>query len=475
MKSLFTALIILFQLSFAKADVNEKLHLESALENRIEKGLRHFDPTLHVQISVGYKKYESMPGTSIEGLEDISPSTIDEVDIAKIYVSVTSQHKNIPADIKQKIFKLIPVEKNRISLKFIFEPAIPVKVATPVEPKDLSTIANDFSSQITKVFFIGISCLLCLILIYSYTINSKNMNSFKTKFNELIEALQQSSFSQTSSSSYKVATSENDQTFPQATNSDDISFINDFSIESLTELMGDCYWCHEDSYAHWLWKQLHLENKKNLLTAHKDFKNYVSHFLNEPPINKKMHEHPYYIQPLCLNLTSQEDLQSDIAKNQNLWKALSPIRKQHLEIPIEKKLKLIDSNNNDKIDWKFKSSSILRSFNSMAQFGNISNDDELVLFQQPELVPKNWRINIPTLLWLSQRPEPYIAQTLERFDARSLATGWIGTREVLDILEKHLPEKKLKLLKNYQSQITASKQSACFQDLFNAGLHDEAA
>ncbi|MCC6137384.1 MAG: hypothetical protein IT287_02040 [Bdellovibrionaceae bacterium] len=473
MKKLLLFIVVVAHSIISHANVVEKLEFESILETRIEKGLSSFDKTIRADVTVGYNKYESLPGTTVDGLENISPTTIDETDIAKIFITVTSQFNDIPEFVKARTYKLIPVARNRVVVKFEHKPLVIEKLATPVEPKDLSNIANSVTEQLAKVFYIGLGALLLLGFAYSYLIHSKSINSFKAKFNELIDALQNSSIGAAAPSS-KPST---EKIIPTSTNSDgkNETHLNDYPMDSILELFGDCYWCNEDGYAHWLWKNLNLENKRTVLQSSKGFKSYVIYFLTQEPLNKMVHEHPYYLQPLALKHTSQDDLKLDITKNQQLWNSLSPLRQLHIELPIEKKLKLVSAIEADKMDWQFKKSSSMRSFDSSAQIGKISMQDEVVLFQQPDLVPKSWRKNVPSLIWLAQRDAAYISGVLGQFDARSLASGWVGSTEVLETLEKCLPDKKLKLLKSYLEKASPSKDSACFQDLFNAGLNDEAA
>lgn len=457
----------------ASANVVEKLEFESILEKRLEKGLNQYDKTLNVTVTVGYTKYESMPGTVMDGAENISPDTIDEQDISKILITVRSQLKTIPDTLKSDLFKLVPVPRNRIVVKYEYKEIAVVAVPVAVEPKHLSNNVQTLSQEFAKVFFIGIGAFIALFFVYGYVIHYKNISSFKGKFNELIEALQNSSFGQQSMSSQQK--SETPLQSHSKLDTESQQNLNQYPIDSLMELFSDCYWCEEDSYAHWMWKNLNLEHKRSLMNSLKNFKSYVVHFMNTQPLNKMLHDHPYYLQPLNLRNTSQEDLKKEIKKNRQIWNILSPIRQLHMEFPIAEKLTLVASDISEKIDWQFHKSSNFRDLGAVKKIGAISLQDEEVLLHQPDLVPKNWQKNIPTLIWLAQRDAEYITQVLNQYDARALASAWIATPDVLEKLERCLPEKKLKLVKSYITKVAPSKESPVFHDLFMAGISNEAA
>jgi hypothetical protein len=73
-------------------------------------------------------------------------------------------------------------------------------------------------------------------------------------------------------------------------------------------------------------------------------------------------------------------------------------------------------------------------------------------------------------VWLAQKDPETIRSTLEKYDARSLASAWIGPVEILSKLEQSLPEKKAKLLQTYRSKITPSRESAAYQALAKEGF-----
>jgi hypothetical protein len=90
-------------------------------------------------------------------------------------------------------------------------------------------------------------------------------------------------------------------------------------------------------------------------------------------------------------------------------------------------------------------------------------------------VPVALRENIQTLVWLAQKDDAFIQKTLSRYDARSLASAWVGPEAVLKKLEAQLPEKKLKLLLNYREKTIPSRHSDAYASLVAEGFKNEAA
>jgi hypothetical protein len=108
-------------------------------------------------------------------------------------------------------------------------------------------------------------------------------------------------------------------------------------------------------------------------------------------------------------------------------------------------------------------------------WGDVTGSDEVVLYENPEMVPVQMRKHVRSLVWLAQKDAEYVKQVLAKYDARSLAEAWIGPDEVLKSLETGLPEKKLRLLQTYRAKLALSRDSDIFQVLVDEGLKDEVA
>ena len=116
-----------------------------------------------------------------------------------------------------------------------------------------------------------------------------------------------------------------------------------------------------------------------------------------------------------------------------------------------------------------------RELTISSSVGDLSFDDERALMERPELVPTGYKKQVKSLVWLALQPDESIKDTLARYDARTLASAWVGPAEVLSKLEKHLPEKKLKVLQGFTKKMTPSRNSSAYLQLVREGWRDDAA
>lgn len=474
MKSLILFLIFSIYLN-ASADVLEKIRFEDAAESRIEHGLAAFDKNIRVNVSVGYKKYESMPGTTLEDLDQTSPFKIDEQDIAKIFIEVSTSLETVPDDMKSKVYKLLPINRNRMVVKFNYTPEIKPTPIDTIKAKDISEITTQVAAKAGEFLSLLVASGISVLFLLAFFMHYRSLKMFRSQFENLSRVISESHLAPPQMNApQNLASSKNSGL--QSTDATTSDSFNDLSHNSIKELMADCYWCSKDNYACWLWKNLNSPQKKMLLDDLGYMKDYAQFFLELEAIPQQYHEHPYYINPLQLSTISQEDLNKIIIKNKTIWHLLSPIRQQGLQLPLSEKLQIVQKKPaGPGTDMAFNQKSTYRVFDDSGSWGQVSFDDESKIFSQPDMVPKQWQKNIHSLVWLSQREAAYISDVLAKHDARALASAWIGAPEVLAKLESCLPEKKLKLLKTYREKITPSQNSSCYQALVAAGFIDEAA
>jgi hypothetical protein len=203
-------------------------------------------------------------------------------------------------------------------------------------------------------------------------------------------------------------------------------------------------------------------------------KDYSLFFAEVSAVAKSYHEHPYYLTPTNLTMISQKDLCAAVKKDFGLWNYLSPMRKQNLPLSLDEKLKATQSTpSKEKSIPNVKSA--LRALETKPTWGEISSDDETALFNNPGMVPDPMKQHIRSLVWLAQKDKTQIQKVLSKYDAKALASAWIGADEVLKNLESSIPEKKLKLLQTYKEKVRPSRQSEIYQLLVDEGLKNEAA
>lgn len=467
------ALLLLLLPFCAHADLLDRVRLEDALRTRLEQVVQVKDPKARVLAHVEFKTYkEELPGTS--GLtEDYSPSKLELSDVAKLDVEVYSELNELPAETRDSMYKILPISRDRVHVvvKHVDAPA-----AGPqrkfVEAKDLSEIAQESIrslEQFGKLVIGGLAGLVLLSLVVFVAYSSRKLNQFKDQFALLANAISENGGGRAAALPQQQ---QQQPAFAGATSSEMFAHL---PAIALNEIFADCYWCEADGYAHWLWSKIEPEQRSELLSQLPFMSDYSLSFVAAAPVEARHHDHPYYLNPVSCAHLAMDDVNKALSQDLSVWHRLSPLRQAHVKISLEQKLKAVQSRPAGTFDWKSKTASAFRKLKTAATFGDLSTEDEVLLFDSPSLAPVTMRSNIRSLVWLAHRDEPTITKVLARYDARSLASAWVGAEPVLKKLEACLPEKKLKLLQMYRERQTPTRASSVYEALVQEGLKDEAA
>jgi hypothetical protein len=475
MKQLIIAFLILATSVFAQADLLERMKLEDALKNRIEDAFRLYDPQARALIRFDYKTYSgTLPGTSIEAYGDMNTLNIDSADINRVVIEVFTNLEQITPEAKEYVLKAIPIAKNKITVEYKKpKDQLPKESVKPnLDPQSLAVIAQDAISSMMKVLGSLFGATLLVLFGFLFHQNSKKMKEFKLQIQLLTAAFAD----RTPMALPAAATTANKSSYDTggAGGSKNREALQKLSLTSLKELFADSYWCREDAYASWLWKSLESDQKTQLLNELSFMKDYSLFCVDITPTEFSYHEHPYYLAPRGLLLTSQEDLSAQVRQDFGLWHFLSPMRQQNLPLILEERLTAVKTKPETKKALT-EAHSPLRTLEAKLSWKDLSSEDEATLLSHPEMVPVAMRENIRSLVWLVQKDEAFIQKALSRYDARSLALAWIGPEDLLKKLEAQLPEKKLKLLLNYKEKMAPSRNSDAYASLVAEGFKNEAA
>lgn len=474
MKSIVLFILALFvSLNQASANVLDKVQLEEAIQRRLETNLHLYDKDIKIKVNFVYRAPASLPGTTFLENEELSPNTISESDIRGINVEVHTRLSELTSSMQEDIYALIPVRKSRIKIKHIQLVEKPVNVTPPLAAKDFWDISNSFKTDAAQLLLGLVASSVFILSLLFFLIHRSQLRQSRENFNLLAKSIQDKTASSpalNSMSSGIVPSGTEAAVLESSVNATQIYL----PVDSLKELFADCYWCEEDKYAHWLWQRTTLEQKKQLLAAWPPLKKYSLYFVSLPAEKKGFHEHPFYISPEALAPISQIMVEKEVKKNPDIWLCLSPLRQLHLKIPISEKLRIVKKDSSVSLP-QIQTPSPERVFPRQATLGELSFDDEITILKKPDTVPTNMRAQFQSLVWLSLREPTYIESVLAQQDALSLASAWVSAPEILANLEKHLPEKKLKLLHAYREKVVPSKKSEAYQFLVKAGLYNEAA
>lgn len=478
MKRIFFLLIFLFGFT-ARADLLERFHLETALQDRLQAIFKIYDGSAKVLVHLEYKNFQGkLPGANIGDVEHVAPDHIESMDILKASIDIYTSLDEVPEEAKEALRTALPIkDKKKIDLKINKYDTSHVNTTTkPVEVKDLAGIVREAIDGVTKIAGIFLGACLFLFFIFIHFQNTRRTREMRDQFRFLAAAIGEAGGgggSMPSFSAQKAAAAASSEPSVHSSMPGDKPFEH-WPVGSIKELMADAYWCDLDGYAHWLWKEFSSSQKYELLNLLPFLKDYCAHFVEVTATPQGFHEHPYYLEPQNLATVSQEDLGRAVKKDIGLWHIISPMRRQGLPFNLQEKVEAVQSSPS-KADKMPSSKSSLRTLETKPAWGDITSSDELVLYENPDMVPIQMRKHIRSLVWLAKKDTEYVRQVLAKYDARSLASAWVGPDDILKVLESGLPEKKLKLLQTYKSKMEPSRTSEVYQILVEEGLSDEAA
>lgn len=458
----------------AKGDLLDRVRLENALQERLHDTFKLYDDKAQILVRLEIRGYSGgLPGVSGGNAGLINPDRIELADISKVTVDVYSSLDNVPEEAKTALMDAVPIkEKGRIDLTFKKIPALAAAPGKAIDARDISSALDQAVASFSKIFAVLLLIAFVAFLTASWILDSKRLGEFRAQFKLLVEAV---GGSEDRTPMAALPAQEKAGPALQATESGEVGMFDHWNTESLREIFADAYWCELDGYAHWLWKNLGTTQRAEVLKELPIAKDYCTFFVEKEPTGYAFHEHPYYMDPLPLSTVSQEDLGNLVKKEIALWQRLSPMRRRKLPLTLDEKIAALQSKPASKSQNFSSIKSALRKLQTNQSIGEITELDEESICKNPDVVPAEMRHHIRSLVWLARRDPEFVKKTLAKYDARSLASAWIGPGEVLKPLESALPEKKLKLVQSYRVKMFPTRDSETYQQLVDEGLRDDAA
>lgn len=475
MKEILFIIALLLPL-LGQADLLDRIKLEDSIRDRVEQTLRVADPNSRAIVRFDFKRFkEALPGTNVSSFQDLMPTKIETADISGITITAYTELENFPPEISDSVYSVVPFEKSKIKLDIKKYP-IAVKLSPRLNSKDLSDIADKSVKTFSQVMGLSLVALALLGMAFLFIQNNRKMNIFRDQIKTLATAISEGGMGGARSAPMPNMTESSRISTPvdSSPGAESHLVLHRLPIQSLAELMADCYWTEQDEYAHWIWKNLETSQQSDLYTHFEKMREYSMYFVNKVPVQMVFHDHPYYLQPNKLTKISQSDLLTEFKSDLGRWHLISPLRQEFLPMDLASKLKAVQMPTPSQ-NWVPQKTSEARKLKTLVRWGKITIQDEKDIFDNPKMIPENFKSNIPSLVWLAQKEPTAISQVLNQFDARSLAEAWVGPEEVLAKLEQSLPEKKLKLLQTYKTQTASSRSSPVYMALVQQGLKNEAA
>ncbi len=471
MKNIFL-FILLSVHSVAFADLAQRTHLEDLIRERAQNTVKLFEPGAQAYVQIQYKDFKGqLPGGLFQVPTGV-PSNPDVDDIRQVIVTVYSTKDKASEGVEQALFSALGLPKSVTKIEFKkWDVTPPIAEDRAVTTQSLSKVADDFLSGLGNKLWLSVFLMGAAMLGSAVVLAWLRTRDVRQQTKELVAAAQAQSSARENFTPQQAAAPAEKLTAPDAIGGGEADrYLANLNFDGLSELFGDCYWCEADGYAHFIWRSLPVSRREELLGKIDFMPAYVAYFFSIRPLDLGVHEHPYYLNPAKLLVVAQADLKTLVEKTPAMWLKLSPLRQQKLEIGLTKKMasatgKLVSTSM--KIEAKPSPARILPV---SADFGDPSIEDEVSLFNNPDVVPEELRPRVRSLVWLALRDDALIAEALAGFDARSLAQAWIGPAEVLARLEKCVNPSKLEILKEYALKQEPSRRSPQFTQLVQAGL-----
>ncbi|CAN5706002.1 hypothetical protein BH10BDE1_BH10BDE1_02760 [soil metagenome] len=478
-KSVGFVLLSLFFSYSARAGINLKLDLEARLQRKIQSVISPVDPNVQVLVTVNLQKISTeLPGAGVEvtGLmSDFRVTEFSPNDIASIDVAVISKFKVFPESLTTLVKNAAQLPG--VNVKVSFQKADQVTTdaieSRAHEERYLDQFSTYFEMQRShqNIFYLICAVLLLLMgaMIVSIVFVSKVVQRGLLKIER---AVQVSSEGQAHSSAPVL---EAQIGRPQILESrlnphdSDHTYIQSLSVESMAGLLSDCYWCEEDQYAAWLWSNMSPDQRTQISSVWTYCHSYIKTLSGETSY-KAHHNHPYYLKPLKLWNVSQSDVGLWLKENPSTWSMLSPLRQEKLDLPLMEKLNYFKVESSGVVPALPTPTPTYRRLETNFAISEISEADEIEILTSYASIPQNVRKQIQSLVWMALLPEEACTEILAKMSAQQISQAWIGPEQVLSRLASLLPEKKLKLLREYCTKITPDRKSVPMQFLVQEAL-----
>jgi hypothetical protein len=493
-------------------NLNTILDLEAKISHKVQSIIQPVDPDAIVIAKVEVIKINTeLAGTQMTAVGILSTAdvqSVEEGDIQSITVSIISSLDPFPEDIKKliettlrsfskkarvKITKMtdsvakaiIDGNKSKSELleksKTGWQKTSELADQLSKMAKELPTVADGFKKSFLFI-------LLQLIFVYSL-IQGTILFFQKRTQGKSIGMLREALSALNINSSSKASDEERDPTatvarIPAAenqgagSNSSASVTTKDNPIEQMyipliRDLISDCYWCHKDNYAAWVWSQLSPPKRMELLESWEALIYYVKFFTRLEPKADNYHLDPVYLKPHEYFMKSNEDLLAIVRANAYLWNEISMLRQKSFTIPLRERIDFMKVAGKFKpekpYEWEF-SPSKFRVLHDQLEVGELSIEDEAMIIQDPNMVPDVYRDNLHSLIWTAMLPQEDRDKILQKLPAQILAEVWVGPADVLQRLSEVLPPKKLELLESYLTKITPQRTHPVMKHISDLSL-----
>ena len=484
MKSVL-ALVLFLTTHYSVASFNNQIDIEAKLENRIQQILSSIDTHVQVYVKVELKQINSpLPGVSSEKSYISTTALTDQIDfddIKKINVNIIGSVEKLPEWMLVELKKTVNIAQTQMNfsyqqydLKFLseIEKQNPIFKASEQIQKSIMKDFNNKANVFIVLFMVG-------IIIFSVTLFMIALKIKKTLINQTQYLAEQ--LNQNESGSHSIIDlSQTDSARIPNESQNTIGYANklqNMSYEAILSLMSDCYWTHNDTYAHFIWQNISYEQQIRLLNSVDYFHDYSEYFITLGSQDLEEASHPFYFRGHSpLTFTSQKEIEKQLKSNPSLWHQLSPLRQKCLKLNIEDKMKCLQSSQKNKAQFTIldNKTSEYRKLPKTQTLSELSLDDEISILENPHLISFEMKSQIHTLIWFSKLDLEKRKEILSHLSAEDIALAYIGPDEVLSSIHEAISEKKFKLVQSISQRIRPNRKSESFKYIFEKSLAEAA-
>jgi hypothetical protein len=462
-----------------------ELDLKSSLEQKIYGVIRQLDENATVSVDLQFEtsKGIELPGTPFILQELNIQDNSSNRKIKSVLVTVYSQIPSLSPTVQQavKSFASSYARETKISLMpQLVEPrsevdpksntkADPQKGGENRLPQEEKRLVDHASRA--SIWILVAAMLSLVYLVWQGLRNARShSSSLRDGFQQLAAAIGDSSASNfQKEKSHDSALESKIPTSLQTDYDTDSSIISGMNASSIQAILSDCYWTGSDDIASYVWRQIPIERREEVLQSPIFMSDYVAFAASVNQAPSDIAQNPYYLSPLDINHLDQEALTTIVRQEPQIFFALSPLRRNQLTLsPIELiNLTMINEETSrnqrrDSFQSVPQSKARVLNRNLTIQIASIEAEEELLALKNLDLETKS---RVHSLAWLTELPTETVSRILKDFSAKDLCEAWIAPKHILTALEACIPKRKLDLMRSYESKVVPSRLSPTFIEM----------
>jgi len=466
------------------------IEYQKILKERITSIIKAFDPQAHVFVKIESKKITAKLPMTPFTLNQLNLSDNEgKLQIKSIEINILSAKNELPINVREIVQELAAEfdVQPRINFRTLPEELIKVekdKLAGVVKLPSWLQWAEEYfpkdnSVPVHQVLIgLGISGLL-LLLAFMWALNNWVVirglsRSMHNDVGNLVSAIEQTgAMGQAQMGDVDLPGEAARGLSPV---SGEESMVKSLPYNSIAALLTDCYWSNQDQYAAFIWMQISISMKEKLMDDMSFLMNYVSYLTSFEGVNLGHEQDPYYLNPLKISHIDNNALTELTLGNPVLIKKLPPIRLNFLNLKISQRIALTQQANEGDIsevpDFAKIEESEHREIKKREMYKIKDFEEEMEVLHATYKKESVLDIisSVASLGWITMLPTERATDILHNYNARQLASAWMGPDEILDKLGSYMNKDKLDLVISYAQRMNPSRDVQVFRMLHEAAV-----